>query len=151
MPVLPSYRYQSIDLLCKSVGWFLYEATLSFNGLTYFHWLLWGEYFSGWRIGWSPVQTLLSAWLGLVTKPWFEAPSDWVEISSIESSDYHRKWGCPLGQKQSKRNFNYWSCHFSKHWISIVKFAGSLPLTEKFSDSWIFYVLQWPKRISNRI
>ena len=25
MPVLPSYRNQSIDLLCKSIDWFLYE------------------------------------------------------------------------------------------------------------------------------
>ena len=26
MPVLPSYRNQSIDLLCKSIDWFLYEG-----------------------------------------------------------------------------------------------------------------------------
>ena len=26
MPVLPSYRHQSIDLLCKSIDWFLYEG-----------------------------------------------------------------------------------------------------------------------------
>ena len=26
MPVLPSYRSQSIDLLCKSIDWFLYEG-----------------------------------------------------------------------------------------------------------------------------
>ena len=25
MPVLPSYRNQSIGLLCKSIDWFLYE------------------------------------------------------------------------------------------------------------------------------
>ena len=25
-PVLPSYRNQSIDLLCKSIEWFLYEG-----------------------------------------------------------------------------------------------------------------------------
>ena len=25
-PVLPSYRNQSIDLLCKSLDWFLYEG-----------------------------------------------------------------------------------------------------------------------------
>ena len=33
MVVLPSYRNQSIDLLSKSIDWFLYEATLAFNGL----------------------------------------------------------------------------------------------------------------------
>ena len=33
MAVLPSYRNQSIDLLSKSIDWFLYEATLAFNGL----------------------------------------------------------------------------------------------------------------------
>ena len=26
VPVLPSYRSQSIDLLCKSIDWFLYEG-----------------------------------------------------------------------------------------------------------------------------
>ena len=26
MPVLPSYRNQSIDLICKSIDWFLYES-----------------------------------------------------------------------------------------------------------------------------
>ena len=26
VPVLPSYRNQSIDLLCKSIDWFLYEG-----------------------------------------------------------------------------------------------------------------------------
>ena len=26
MPVLPSYRIHSIDLLCISIGWFLYEG-----------------------------------------------------------------------------------------------------------------------------
>ena len=26
MPVLPSYRNQSIGLLCKSIDWFLYEG-----------------------------------------------------------------------------------------------------------------------------
>ena len=31
--MLPSYRNQSIDLLSKSIDWFLYEATLAFNGL----------------------------------------------------------------------------------------------------------------------
>ena len=34
MSVLPSYRNHSIDLHRKSVDWFLYEATLAFNGLT---------------------------------------------------------------------------------------------------------------------
>ena len=33
MLVLPSYRNQSIDFLCKSNDWFLYEATLALNGL----------------------------------------------------------------------------------------------------------------------
>ena len=33
MPVLPSYGNQSIDLLCKSIDWFLYEGTLELNGL----------------------------------------------------------------------------------------------------------------------
>ena len=27
VPVLPSYRNQSIDLLCKSIDWFLYEGS----------------------------------------------------------------------------------------------------------------------------
>ena len=27
MPVLPSYRNQSIDLLCKPIDWFLYEGS----------------------------------------------------------------------------------------------------------------------------
>ena len=27
MPVLPSYRNQSIDLVCKSIDWFLYEGS----------------------------------------------------------------------------------------------------------------------------
>ena len=26
VPVLPSYRNESIDLLCKSIDWFLYEG-----------------------------------------------------------------------------------------------------------------------------
>ena len=26
LPVLPSYRNQSIDLLCKSIDWFLYDG-----------------------------------------------------------------------------------------------------------------------------
>ena len=26
MPVLPSYKKQSIDFLCKSIDWFLYEG-----------------------------------------------------------------------------------------------------------------------------
>ena len=26
-------RYQTIDFLCKSIDWFLYEGTLAFNGL----------------------------------------------------------------------------------------------------------------------
>ena len=33
MPVLPSYRNQSIDLLCKLIDCFLYETTLAFDGL----------------------------------------------------------------------------------------------------------------------
>ena len=32
MPVLPSYRSQSIDLLCKLTGFYM-MATLAFNGL----------------------------------------------------------------------------------------------------------------------
>ena len=35
MPVLPSYRNQSIDFLCKSINWFLLRATMAFNGLKY--------------------------------------------------------------------------------------------------------------------
>ena len=35
MPVLPSYRNQSINLLCKSIDWFLSEGTLAFNGLIF--------------------------------------------------------------------------------------------------------------------
>ena len=31
MPVLPSYRNQSIDLLCKSIDWFLYEGNTGIN------------------------------------------------------------------------------------------------------------------------
>ena len=34
MPVLPSYRNQSIDLLCKSMTGFYMRATLAFNGLS---------------------------------------------------------------------------------------------------------------------
>ena len=33
MPVLPSYRNQSIDLLCKSMNWFLYDGNILLNGL----------------------------------------------------------------------------------------------------------------------
>ena len=33
MPVLPSYRNQSIDLLCKSMDWFLYEGNITLSGL----------------------------------------------------------------------------------------------------------------------
>ena len=33
MPVLPSYRNQSIDLHSKSIDWFLYEAIVEINGL----------------------------------------------------------------------------------------------------------------------
>ena len=33
MPVLPSYRNQSTDLLSKSIDWFYMRATLAFNGL----------------------------------------------------------------------------------------------------------------------
>ena len=33
MPVLPSYRNQSTDLLYKSINWFLYEATLALDRL----------------------------------------------------------------------------------------------------------------------
>ena len=29
VPVLPSYRNQSIDLLCKSMDWFLYKGNTS--------------------------------------------------------------------------------------------------------------------------
>ena len=31
MPVLPSYRNQSIDLLCKSIDWFLYDGNTGFE------------------------------------------------------------------------------------------------------------------------
>ena len=31
--MLPSYRNQSIDLLCKSMDWFLYEGNITFSGL----------------------------------------------------------------------------------------------------------------------
>ena len=39
MAVLPSYRNQSIDLLCKSIDWFLYEGItgiewVNFKGMT---------------------------------------------------------------------------------------------------------------------
>ena len=34
MPVLLSYRNQSIDLQSKSIDWFLYLATLAFNELS---------------------------------------------------------------------------------------------------------------------
>ena len=39
MAVLPSYRNQSIDLLCKSIDWFLYEGNtgigwVNFKGMT---------------------------------------------------------------------------------------------------------------------
>ena len=34
VPVLPSYRNQSIDFLCKSIDCFYTRATLAFNGLT---------------------------------------------------------------------------------------------------------------------
>ena len=37
MPVLPSYRNQSIDMQSKSTDWFLYEATLALNGLMKFY------------------------------------------------------------------------------------------------------------------
>ena len=33
MPVLPSYRNQSIDLHSKSIDWFLYEGNTGTNGL----------------------------------------------------------------------------------------------------------------------
>ena len=33
MPLLPSYKNQSIDLLFESIYWFLYESKLAFNGL----------------------------------------------------------------------------------------------------------------------
>ena len=33
MPVLLSYRNQSIDFLCKSIDWFLYESNTGINGL----------------------------------------------------------------------------------------------------------------------
>ena len=31
MPVLPSYRNQPIDLLCKSIDWFLYEGNIGIS------------------------------------------------------------------------------------------------------------------------
>ena len=31
--MLPSYRNQSIDLLCKSMDWFLYEGNITLSGL----------------------------------------------------------------------------------------------------------------------
>ena len=34
MPVLFSYRNQSVDLLCKSIEWFLYQGKLAFDALT---------------------------------------------------------------------------------------------------------------------
>ena len=34
MPVFPSYRNQSINLQCKSIDWFQYDATIALNGLT---------------------------------------------------------------------------------------------------------------------
>ena len=34
MPVLPSYRNQSIDLLCKSIDWFLCEGNTGIGFLT---------------------------------------------------------------------------------------------------------------------
>ena len=34
MPVLPTDRNQTVDLLRKSIDWFLYEGTLAFNGLS---------------------------------------------------------------------------------------------------------------------
>ena len=33
MPVLPSYKNQSIDLHSKSIDWFLHRAALALNGL----------------------------------------------------------------------------------------------------------------------
>ena len=33
--MFPVYRNQSIELLCKLIDWFLYEATLTVNGLRY--------------------------------------------------------------------------------------------------------------------
>ena len=35
MPVLPSYKNQSIDLLCKSIDKFLYECNTEIKGLSY--------------------------------------------------------------------------------------------------------------------
>ena len=35
MPRLHSYRNQSIDLLCKSINWFLYEGNTGTNGLSW--------------------------------------------------------------------------------------------------------------------
>ena len=37
MPVLPSYRNQSIDLLCKSIDWFLYEGNTGIYWVNYEH------------------------------------------------------------------------------------------------------------------
>ena len=34
MPVLPSYKNQSIDLLCKSIDKFLYECNTEIKGLS---------------------------------------------------------------------------------------------------------------------
>ena len=34
MPVLLSYRNQSIDLLCKSIDWFLYEGNVDISWFT---------------------------------------------------------------------------------------------------------------------
>ena len=36
MPVLPSYRNQSIEMLCKSVDWFLYEGN---TGIWWVNWM----------------------------------------------------------------------------------------------------------------
>ena len=38
MPVLPSYRNQSNDLLCKSIDWFLHEGNPAFNGIVSLDW-----------------------------------------------------------------------------------------------------------------
>ena len=35
MPVLPSYRNQSLDLLCKSIDWFLYEGSTGIYWVNY--------------------------------------------------------------------------------------------------------------------
>ena len=34
--MFPSYRNQSVDLLCKSTDWFLYDRTLAVKGLNKF-------------------------------------------------------------------------------------------------------------------